>query len=315
MNILPKKSWHVRNKDNIARVRRDEAEAREQEEVKKKKFELAENEARISFLRKKSGLVDLEEFKKTYEIDEDTPTSSQHVNLFSDLNSHTKSKNKEAEKESKAEREKYEKQVGYLTYLGQDTNEALKLKSWYEKAPIRGVETKYDEKDLRNKYYNDPLTLIKTLLPSEQQSDEETDSEKEKEKAPSNDKIKTEILTKDLEFNRKSKKSKEKKEKKSKKKHKKKSKYNSEKELKHKNREELSIERMQDKKEKLAKLREERLRREAAEKLRQEALMAPKTDVPPVNTTNVKPSNTRIKQKYNSQFNPELAKQNILENN
>jgi hypothetical protein len=41
MNILPKKSWHVLSRDNLEKVRKDEAEAKRIEDDKAKRAALA----------------------------------------------------------------------------------------------------------------------------------------------------------------------------------------------------------------------------------------------------------------------------------
>lgn len=226
-----------------------------------------------------------------------------HVDLFADYKSHVKTTNKELEKEKKEEQEKYEKQIGYLTYLGQDTNESLRLKSWYEVAPRRlevGEEREVVEKDLNKKHGDDPLTLIKALLPPEPRIEQNAIAKLKRSLSPAQTKIPKDSI---IEENRKKKHKKEKKKQK-------KEKYKKNRK-KHKTRN-RSIERTEDemsrKRLNLEQLRRERLRREAIEKTRQEALLAPKEYKLPTESPIDGP---RITQKYNSQFNPGLAKQNM----
>uniref|UniRef100_A0A1A9W2B1 Cir_N domain-containing protein n=1 Tax=Glossina brevipalpis TaxID=37001 RepID=A0A1A9W2B1_9MUSC len=316
MNILPKKRWHVRTKDNIARVRKDEAAAKVEDLKRQQQFDLAESEARLNFLRKRSGLPEKhrDDEKKT----KDTPAipscssnaseevEQQHFNLFADYKSHVKTTNKDFEKEKKEESEKYEKQIGYLTYLGQDTNEALKLKSWYEVAPKRSIDDKESEvleKDIKNKHKHDPLTLINALLPATEikprtitnnaTSGKSNIIPAEQQIRHDNDKIEK-TPKKHKKGLRKTKKLK----------HKKRSKHSKHKKEKIK-RDENEI--LNEKRLKLELLRKERLQREAKERERQEALFGVKE----LSTTETAPVLPRIKQKYNSQFNPEIAKQNM----
>ncbi|KAL7887117.1 hypothetical protein AOLI_G00048380 [Acnodon oligacanthus] len=119
MNILPKKSWHVRNKDNIARVRRDEARAAEEERETQRRAERAEQEARTEYLRKKSRVA-LEQRGGYREEGEQSGGSGgiEHLNLFPLEESSEKKGNAEYLKEKKEEKEKQERAIGLLVSLG-----------------------------------------------------------------------------------------------------------------------------------------------------------------------------------------------------
>ncbi|XP_014678046.1 PREDICTED: leukocyte receptor cluster member 1 homolog [Priapulus caudatus] len=156
MNILPKKRWHVRTKENIARVRRDEQQAREEEDERQRRRDLAEQEARTDTLRLRArkrlrddGDSDSndESAGKRRRVDtprgtdDDTaavvgreaPLPREHVNLFADLQAGDKrtGTNREYEEEKRAEQEKYEKQIGLLTYLGESAREPP---PWYARS-------------------------------------------------------------------------------------------------------------------------------------------------------------------------------------
>ena len=306
MNILPKKRWHVRTKENIARVRRDEAKAEEEEREKQRRIKLADQEARMSLLRQmavdkltdeqKTQLGKFQEFQRPAESE--ASTSNSHVNFFEELESGesgTTNGNAEREKEKKKEQEEYEKKIGLLTYLGQDTNELTGQKAWWEKVD-RGNEDSEKSKD-KFKDLLDPLNSVRKYLGTEG--------------------VKS-VVTKKSSKSSSSPKKKHKKEKKSKKS--KKSSKKSKKSKRHKTKssseqsddsEKEDLERIR-KQQKLEKLRQERLKREMKEREKANHVLYG-TPMSSLSETAKKTDQSEDKRKYNSQFNPHLAKQNKLD--
>ncbi|KAI7806523.1 leukocyte receptor cluster member 1 [Triplophysa rosa] len=148
MNILPKKSWHVRNKDNIARVRRDEAGAAEEEREIKRRIERAEQEARTDYLRKKArGALPHEETE-----DEETAQTSrgareiEHLNLFPIEDSAEKKGNAEYLKEKKEDKEKQERAIGLLVSLGPAPG--TEATPWY----LKDRKDREEESDKKDKH-------------------------------------------------------------------------------------------------------------------------------------------------------------------
>lgn len=228
--------------------------------------------------------------KQRYDDSADRPEETKtevpsHVNFFQDLEdgnvAHT-GVNKEHEQEKKEEKEAYEKKIGYLTYLGQDTDEATGNVQWYNKKPKR-LDTCEPNKEIETKVktFNDPLMIMKKYIDSDKKCD--TNSKKLSE-------VKDDLP---LKKHKKKKKKKEKEKKKEKDQKKEKN------QKKEKDQKKLDLE----------KLREKRLKREREERFRASQLLAKMNGVDPVkvSTPNPKPA---IVQKYNSQFNPFLAKQN-----
>lgn len=242
---------------------------------------------------------------------DDEDTEPKHINFFQDVEDGvgvSNMTNKEHEKEKKEEQEKYEKQIGYLTYLGQDTNEALKKRNWYDVAPDRSC-SETGEVNMKSKVLYDPMVEMKKYLAmprSEGQKKDktgvsleflrslqrksyiETHHKKKRNRSPS---------TSNSTEERKKKKHK-------KSKHKSKKKSTSSDATVSEDEDDL-----REKNKRLEVLRMERLKREKEERKKSEMLLA-KLRGDPVEDPSKKLVKRPVKQKYNSQFNPELAKQN-----
>ncbi|KAK9502445.1 hypothetical protein O3M35_011224 [Rhynocoris fuscipes] len=166
MNILPHKSWHVRTKANIARVRRDEAKAAEEEKLRQKRIELAEKEARTNLLRERArSKYDGRASADSDSCDIQSGAPDKHINFFEELEkgeANIVKGNRDYEQEKKEEQEKYEKKIGYLTYLGQDTVESTGNISWFNKLPERLTNNKDNtEVNIDKKALIDPINKLK----------------------------------------------------------------------------------------------------------------------------------------------------------
>ncbi|CAG2116665.1 unnamed protein product, partial [Medioppia subpectinata] len=109
-------SWHVRNKDNIQRVKRDEQKARDEESEREKRVLLAESESRVALLRHRlKGDDRTEDVVHTEDTDGHTSAAGgTHLDVFKDFGDKIRTKNSDYEKEVKDEKEKFETKTGIL---------------------------------------------------------------------------------------------------------------------------------------------------------------------------------------------------------
>lgn len=147
MNILPKKSWHVRTKKNIERVKRDEAEAERLAKIEQDRVLHVEQEARIRELRRRAGIEE--------------PAQTSHINLFEDFKDHQQVTNKDYEEEKKQDEARWQQKMGLTNKLVRqgDSN------PWYcnttSLLTLDGTESKKPAKtDLITSMY-DPMIAIK----------------------------------------------------------------------------------------------------------------------------------------------------------
>lgn len=302
MNILPKKNWHVRNRDNIERVKKDEAKAAEEEKKQLIRAAIAEREARTKLLRERAQSRGAVSFVGS-EVVPVNDTGQSHINFFTDLEKDTKKGNKDYEAEKKAEQETWEKKVGILTHLGQSVTEGQ------HKTLVDGLRVPLPEidPDIKKKDTMDPLNMMKKYLGHDTREKGQRGIKRKLEE--NNEGMSTTKTQKSSSLAYQShisssrhhpsskRRKKEKKKDKRKHKEKKKSKHRQKETKGNKDSNPIDIQ----------KLRAERLKREAEEKKRAERLLSGESDraVEEVRMTDA------LDGRYNSQFHPHLARQRL----
>lgn len=261
----------MRTKQNIERVRQDEAKAAEEEKELKRRIQLAEQEARTDLLRKRAKVnsehvesLDDRLQERVVKLDD---RLQEHVNFFKDIeeNGYLAGSNKEHEAEEKAKKEKFEKDLGILTYLGQSSSEAKGETPWYLKSSSKDIFLDKDGKDqtasAKFKLKLDPLNEMKKYLAMKKGKCLET-VKSDKEKHTKLSKGKTESPT-------------------------------------------------GKKMSKIEELRAKRVKREMEEKSRSQKFLETLRKGPPTQEVIL---DDRLR-KYNSQFNPHLARNNFEREN
>ncbi|KAM3655955.1 leukocyte receptor cluster member 1 [Ammospiza maritima maritima] len=134
MNILPKKSWHVRNKDNVARVRRDEAAAEVERRKRDARALRAEQEVRTELLRKRARVGGSQPLPPGPPRAVPAPRGGPEPRARGGK----KAGNRIGVAEIGGERR--ERALGVLTYLGQSVAEAQTCPPWYLQPPRKAGE-------------------------------------------------------------------------------------------------------------------------------------------------------------------------------
>ena len=224
--------------------------------------------------------------------DSQPSTSGGHVNFFENLEKGetTSNTNQDREQEEKKEKEDYEKKIGLLTYLGQDSQELTGERSWWQKLPENRSEGN-ELPDSKQKLLdiNDPMKDVRDYMGCKgmQRIAHEKKKKKRKRRRHSSSESSS-----DGDRNKRKKYKKEKRKK------------------SHKHCDD-------DKQLKMQKLRKERLEREKREKARVDQLLYGKVSEPEKKSIDQMTNRELVdrQRKYNNQFNPELAKQNRLDAN
>ncbi|XP_035219415.1 leukocyte receptor cluster member 1 homolog [Stegodyphus dumicola] len=231
-----------------------------------------EQEARTELLRKKARSCTSENLsEETAEKQKSDFSVSDHLNFFKDIEDaggYVGGTNEEHEKEEKARKEKFEKDIGLLTYLGQSSLEAKGEAPWHLKSSTKALISDPEGKDevasAKQKSRLDPLNDMQKYLALKEKKSGETGFTKSNEER--NSRQHKHNIEKKAAENKK-----------------------------------LS---------KIEELRAKRLKREAEERKRSQQFLESYRKGPSSDESSVV-LDDRLRQ-YNSQFNPHLARNNLV---